>query len=82
MRLGVILVVMIIRLIRVPSNHRTFSADKERKMSTSNTATSSGITLGAAIAVVLSYSANKSILWMMLHGIFSWFYVIYHAIKY
>lgn len=41
-----------------------------------------GISLGAAIAVVLSYSINKSILWAILHGIFSWLYVIYFAIVY
>jgi len=48
----------------------------------STTTTSYGAGLGAMIAVVLSYSVNKSIGWMILHGIFSWFYVIYHAIKY
>jgi hypothetical protein len=41
-----------------------------------------GISLGAALAVVLSYSTNKSILWAILHGIFSWLYVIYFAIVY
>ena len=42
-------------------------------------ATQTGIGLGAAIAVVLSWYRNKSILWMILHGILSWFYVIYFA---
>ena len=46
----------------------------------SNTATSTGISLGSAIAVVLSWEINKSILWCILHGICSWFYVIYYAI--
>jgi hypothetical protein len=36
--------------------------------------------LGSAIAVVLSWSRNASILWMILHGIFSWGYVIYFAV--
>jgi hypothetical protein len=40
----------------------------------------SGIGLGTALAVAISWSVNKSILWAMLHGIFSWFYVIYYAI--
>lgn len=39
----------------------------------------SGIGLGAALAVTISWSANHSILWAILHGIFSWFYVIYYA---
>jgi len=37
--------------------------------------------LGAIIAMILSYSVNKSVLWMLLHGLFGWFYVIYHMIK-
>ena len=41
---------------------------------------SSGIGLGSAIAVCISWSVNKSILWAILHGLFSWFYVIYYAI--
>jgi len=41
---------------------------------------SSGLSLGGAIAVVISWSINKSILWAILHGIFGWFYVIYYAI--
>ena len=40
----------------------------------------SGIGLGAAIAVVCSLERNKSILWAILAGIFSWLYVIYFAI--
>jgi len=41
---------------------------------------SSGIGLGSALAVTISWSVNHSILWAILHGIFSWFYVIYYAI--
>lgn len=41
---------------------------------------STGISLGTAIAVVISWSVNNSILWCILHGIFSWFYVIYYAL--
>ncbi len=33
------------------------------------------------LAVTLSWSVHHSILWMILHGILSWFYVIYFAIK-
>ncbi|HEY6307100.1 MAG TPA: hypothetical protein VI488_11665 [Candidatus Angelobacter sp.] len=35
--------------------------------------------LGMCIAVVLSWSRNASILWCILHGFFSWGYVIYFA---
>ncbi len=43
--------------------------------------TSQGISLGTAIAVVASWSKNKSILWAIIHGFFSWLYVIYFAIN-
>ena len=36
--------------------------------------------LGITIAVVLSYAANKSILWAIGHGLLGWSYVIYYAI--
>src|SRR5260370_39742465 len=35
--------------------------------------------VGSMVAITLSGSANHSILWMILHGICSWFYVIYYA---
>jgi hypothetical protein len=41
---------------------------------------SNGIGLGAAIAVVCSWQRNRSILWAILAGIFTWFYVIYFAL--
>jgi len=41
-------------------------------------ATSASIGLGSAIAVTISWSINKSILWCILHGVFSWLYVIYY----
>ena len=40
-----------------------------------------GITFGAALAIAISWSTNKSILWAILHGVLSWLYVIYYAIK-
>ena len=39
-----------------------------------------GIGFGSALAIVISWSANHSILWAIIHGIFSWFYVIYYAL--
>ena len=39
-----------------------------------------GIGFGTALAIAISWSANKSILWAIVHGIFSWAYVIYYAI--
>jgi len=45
-------------------------------------AASTGISFGSALAIVLSYTANHSILWAIVAGIFSWLYVIYFAIAY
>jgi hypothetical protein len=41
-----------------------------------------GISFGTALAIVISWSLNKSVLWAILHGIFSWLYVIYYLIAY
>ena len=41
-----------------------------------------GIGFGTALAITLSWSANKSIFWAIVHGVMSWVYVIYYAIKY
>jgi hypothetical protein len=42
--------------------------------------TQSGIGLGTVIAVVCSWHRNRSILWAILAGVLSWFYVIYFAL--
>jgi hypothetical protein len=39
-----------------------------------------GIGYGAVAAMILSYSVNKSILWMLIDGWFSWLYVIFFAL--
>ena len=36
-----------------------------------------GIGLGSIIAVVASWSRNKSILWAIVHGLLGWIYVVY-----
>ncbi|MCB1044145.1 MAG: hypothetical protein KDC35_14475 [Acidobacteria bacterium] len=36
------------------------------------------IGFGSVLAMIMSWSANKAIGWAILHGIFSWFYVIYY----
>lgn len=39
-----------------------------------------GVSFGTALAIAISFATNKSIGWAILHGIFSWFYVIYYAL--
>jgi hypothetical protein len=45
-------------------------------------AAKAGIGFGSALAITISWSANHSILWAIIHGFLSWIYVIYYALKY
>lgn len=39
-----------------------------------------GISMGMALAMVISWGQWHSILWAILHGCLSWVYVVYFAI--
>jgi hypothetical protein len=43
-------------------------------------AAKAGIGLGSALAVAISWSLHKSIVWAVIQGFFGWFYVIYYAL--
>ena len=43
-------------------------------------AAKAGIGLGSAMAVAISWSLHKSIVWAAIHGLLSWFYVIYFVV--
>ncbi len=45
-----------------------------------STAISGGIGFGSVLAIVVSWERNKSVLLALIHGIFSWFYVIYFVL--
>ncbi|MCR2833115.1 hypothetical protein [Parerythrobacter lacustris] len=49
-------------------------------MSKGSDAATAGIGLGSAIAVAISWSLHQSVVWAIVHGIFSWFYVIYYVL--
>ena len=36
---------------------------------------------GSALAMILSYERSASILWAILHGVFSWFYILFRAMQ-
>ena len=38
------------------------------------------LSAGNIIAIIISWSLNKSIFWAVIHGICSWLYVIYYLI--
>ena len=42
-----------------------------------NTAIKGGIGLGSILAVVVSWERNKSVFLALIHGFFSWLYVLY-----
>ncbi|GEB72744.1 MULTISPECIES: hypothetical protein [Pseudoalteromonas] len=39
-----------------------------------------GVSFGTALAIAISWSENESVIWAILHGFLSWFYVIWHVI--
>lgn len=49
-------------------------------MSEDYTVIKAGIGMGTALSMVLSWSANHSIIWAILHGVCTWIYVIYFAL--
>ena len=41
-----------------------------------------GVSFGSALAIAISWTTNKSLLWAIVHGILSWLYVGYFALRY
>ena len=41
---------------------------------------SNGTKFGTVIAITISWSLHKSILWAILHGMCSWFYIIFYVV--
>lgn len=46
----------------------------------SDNGTSQAVSLGCALAIAISFYTHQSILWAIVHGMFSWFYVVYYAV--
>ena len=57
-------------------------SDKVTAKSTVEKTVRSGISFGSALAMVISYTAWKSVGWAIFHGLLSWVYVIYYVIRY
>ena len=45
-------------------------------------AVKTGVSFGTCLAMVISFVTWKSVGWAILHGIFSWGYVLYYLIRY
>jgi hypothetical protein len=53
---------------------------RERVIVRTKQVVKTGASFGSALAIAISWSVNKSILWAIVHGILSWIYVIYYAL--
>lgn len=49
----------------------------ERRVIVQREVVRNGIGFGSALAIAISYTAHKSVLWAIIQGFFSWFYVAY-----
>jgi hypothetical protein len=49
-------------------------------MSSKKYAAGSSLGFGAVLAIVMSWTANHSIIWAILHGVFGWLYVVYYLL--
>lgn len=53
---------------------------RERVVYRTREVVKTGVGFGSALAITISWSVHKSLLWAIIHGILSWIYVIYYAI--
>ncbi|MBD3110561.1 hypothetical protein IEO70_19725 [Bacillus sp. AGMB 02131] len=52
----------------------------KEKGSVSTKVVKNGVSFGAALAITISWSLHQSVFWAIIHGLFSWLYVIYYLI--
>lgn len=52
----------------------------ERRVIVRRDVVKSGVGFGSALAIAISYTTHQSVLWAIIHGIFSWFYVAYFVL--
>jgi hypothetical protein len=53
---------------------------RERVVYRTKEVVKSGVGFGSALAITISWSVNKSLLWAIIHGALSWIYVVYYAL--
>ena len=52
----------------------------ERRVIVQREVVRNGVGFGSALAIAISYTAHQSVLWAIIHGFFSWFYVVYFVL--
>ena len=53
---------------------------KDKAMTRGGQVVKAGVSFGSTVAMVISWTANKSLLWVIIHGILGWIYVVYYAL--
>ena len=53
---------------------------RERVIVKTREVVKSGVGFGSALAITISWSVHKSVLWAIIQGIFGWLYVIYYVL--
>jgi hypothetical protein len=53
---------------------------RARAMGRSVQVAKAGVSFGSALAIAISWSVHHSIVWAIIHGFLSWFYVIWYAL--
>ena len=41
-----------------------------------------GVSFGSALAITISWTTHHSLLWAIVHGVLSWLYVAWFALRY
>jgi len=54
--------------------------EEGQEMASSTEVAKAGISFGTALAITISWSLHKSLLWAGIHGLLGWFYVFYFAL--
>ena len=72
----------IAQVLEVTLEDLIYEGKKKLHVKVTSKGAEGGVTLGAVLALVISYVKWGSIPWAILHGILGWFYVIYYVIKY
>jgi hypothetical protein len=60
----------------------TGEVNKSNNSDTIKSTVQKGISFGTCLAMIISYTAWKSIPWAIIHGLMSWIYVFYYWAEY
>jgi len=66
--------------IKIRNLDKVIKADKKKKYCSTHGGCNFWV-FGSALAMILSYERGASILYAILHGILSWFYILFRAMQ-